>query len=254
MARYSTVLFDMFDTLVRFDRMRLPAARIGDREVRSSAPMLHARASAALPGVDLEGFYEAFLWAYQEAERLRAGTHREVPARERFALFYRRLGADPDAIPAALTEELLVTHMTCLAAAAEPVPGLGGLLDWLGGRYRLGVVSNFDYTPTVRRILAQCGLLDRFETVVVSDAVGWRKPHRVIFEVALTALGVGPEECLFVGDRPDIDVAGAKAMGMGAVWVNVDGTPWPAGLPRPDHALDSLADLRAVLETGPKRA
>ena len=33
MGRYSAVLFDMFDTLVRLDRNRLPAARIGNREV-----------------------------------------------------------------------------------------------------------------------------------------------------------------------------------------------------------------------------
>jgi putative hydrolase of the HAD superfamily len=254
MAPYSTILFDMFDTLVRFDRTRLPPARVGDQEVRSSAPILHALAVQAMPGIELQAFYEAFLWAYREAERLRAETHREVPARDRLALFYRRLGVAPDAVPPALTEKLLATHMACLAAAAEPMPGVGALLDWLAGRYRLGVVSNFDYTPTVRRILAQEGILDRFETVVVSDAVGWRKPHRVIFETAMAALGVGAEECLFVGDRPEIDVAGAKAMGMATAWVNTGRAPWPPELPPPDYAVAELADLREVLETGRKSA
>jgi FMN phosphatase YigB (HAD superfamily) len=250
MARYAAVLFDMFDTLVRFDRGRLPAAHIGGREVRSSVPELHGIAASVLPGVGLEAFYDAFLWSYQEAERLRADTHREVPAHHRLELFYRRVGADPVAIPPEVTERLLATHMTCLAGAAEPMPGQAQLLGWLTGRYRLAVVSNFDYTPTVRRILADSGILDRFETVIVSDAVGWRKPRPDIFERALADLGVTAGECLFVGDRPEIDVAGAKGVGMAAAWLNVDRAPLPPGLPAPDLDLAGLARLRPALETG----
>ena len=248
MARYAAVLFDMFDTLVRFERGRLPAAHIGGREVRSSVPQLHGVAASALPGVGLEVFYDAFLWSYQEAERLRADSHEEVPAHRRLELFYRRVGADPAAISPAMTERLLTTHMVCLAGAAEPMPGQEELLDWLRGRYRLAVVSNFDYTPTVRRILAEGGILGRFETVVVSDTVGWRKPRPDIFHRALAEMGVTAGECLFVGDRPEIDVAGAKGVGMAAAWLNVTRALLPPGLPAPDLDLASLADLRQALE------
>jgi HAD superfamily hydrolase (TIGR01509 family) len=252
MERYAAVLFDMFDTLVRFDRERLPAAHIGGREVRSSVPKLHSVAGAALPGVGLEAFYDAFLWSYQEAERLRVDTHEEIPAHRRLELFYRRVGADPAAIPAAVTESILAIHMACLAGAALPMPGQAALLDWLRGRYRLAVVSNFDYTPTVRRILAEAGILGRFETVVVSDAVGWRKPRPDIFERALAEMRLSPGQCLFVGDRPDIDVAGAKGMGMAAAWLNPERVPLPPGLPAPDLDLAGLPDLRQALEACPK--
>jgi FMN phosphatase YigB (HAD superfamily) len=252
MARYSTVLFDMFDTLVRFDRGRLPAATISGREVRSSVPILHGILASALPEVGMETFYNAFLWSYQEAERIRADTHVEVPAHRRLELLYRRVGADPAAIPHTVTERLLASHMACLADAAEPMPGQGELLDWLRGRYRLGVVSNFDYSPTVRRILSEGGILGRFETVVVSDEVGWRKPRPAIFQRALTEMRVRPEECLFIGDRPEIDVAGAKAMGMAAAWLNPERTPLPIGLPVPDLDLAGLAELRPALEPHPK--
>jgi HAD superfamily hydrolase (TIGR01549 family) len=252
MPQYAAVLFDMFDTLVQFDRERLPAAWIGGREVRSSVPALHGLAASALPGVGLETFYDAFLWSYKEAERLRADTHEEVPAHRRLDIFYRRVGADPSTISSEVTERLLATHMACLAAAARPMAGQAELLDWLRGRYRLAVVSNFDYTPTVRRILADGGILDRFETVIVSDTVGWRKPRAVIFERALADLGVRAGECLFIGDRPDIDVAGAKGVGMAAAWLNVDRAPLPPGLPAPDLDLPGLAGLRTALEAGRK--
>ena len=49
--------------------------------------------------------------------------------------------------------------------------------------------------------------------------------------VSCAALGVGTAECLFVGDRPDIDVAGARGVGMAAAWLNPAGLPLPEGLP-----------------------
>ncbi|MBI3457184.1 MAG: HAD family hydrolase [Candidatus Rokubacteria bacterium] len=248
MPGYTTVLFDMFDTLVRFDRDRLPLARINGREVHSSVARLYPVAAAALPGVTIEAFYEALLGSYQEAERRREVDHREIPAFERFGFCYARLGVDPVTVPRELTERLIAVHMACLAGAAEPLPGRRELLDWLAGRYRLGLVSNFDYSPTVERILEQGGIRDRFAAVVVSDAVGWRKPSASIFQAAFARLGVDPRECLFVGDRPEIDVAGAKGVGMDVAWLNAEGAPYPSGLPRPDFTLARLADLRLILE------
>lgn len=248
MPAYTTVLFDMFDTLVRFDRTRLPRVRIDGRDVHTSVGRLFPLAARHLPGVSLDAFYQAFLGSYRDAERRRGPDHREVPAIERFGFCYTRLGVDPTAVPGDVTERLIDLHAACLAEAAEPLPGRHDLLDWLHGRYRLGLVSNFDYSPTVRRILAEGGILERFDAVVVSDAVGWRKPSARIFEAAFAAMGVGAGECLFVGDRPDIDVAGARGVGMDVAWFNPAGEPFPPGLPAPDYTVGGLGELRAILE------
>jgi FMN phosphatase YigB (HAD superfamily) len=249
MSAYTTVLFDMFDTLVRLDRERLPRVRIKGRDVASSVGRLFPAAAPALPGVSVEAFYEAFLASYRDAEEHRGIDHREVSAFERFGFCYARLGVDPATVPRALTEGLIEIHSRCLAAVAEPLPGRPGLLDWLSGRYRLGLVSNFDYAPTVLRILEADGILERFEVVLVSDRVGWRKPSARIFEAALARLGVEAGNCLFVGDRPDIDVAGAHRVGMAAAWLNPGAEPLPEGLPAPDFTLSWLGDVRGVLET-----
>jgi len=111
----------------------------------------------------------------------------------------------------------------------------------------LAVVSNFDYTPTAVDILEREGVARRFSAIVVSDAVGWRKPKREIFDEALRRLDVGVDEALFVGDRADIDVLGAQQIGMDAAWINPEGAPLPPGITPPRYELRDLADLGAIL-------
>jgi putative hydrolase of the HAD superfamily len=52
------------------------------------------------------------------------------------------------------------------------------------------------------------------DAAVCSRAHGWIKPHDTIFRAALERLEVEPEEAAMVGDSPDDDVEGARALGM----------------------------------------
>ena len=63
---------------------------------------------------------------------------------------------------------------------------------------------------------------------VFSSEVGVRKPDPRIFRRALDALGVEPENALFVGDRLYEDVLGAARAGMRtvqALWFRADEHP-----------------------------
>ena len=241
------VLFDLFDTLVHFDRDRLPVVRVNGREVRSTAGRLHEQFRALAPEVDLARFVDALLWSWQEAERLRAVDHREVAAPQRFELLFRHLGVDPAAIPAAAVHDLLHAHGRELSRASEFPSHHGSLLRRLAREYRLAVVSNFDYTPTARRILDAAGVTDLFGTIVVSDEIGWRKPKALIFEEACRRLGVEPAQALFVGDRADIDVVGAQAVGMPVAWLNRGAEPLPPGIAPPDFEIRDLGELEGIL-------
>ena len=246
-APYRAILFDLFDTLVRFVRERLPVVRVNGRELRSSVGRLHEVLRLSAPHVTLEALHGAMGESWKEAERLRAIDHREVAAPERFAHLFQCLSLDPAACAPGLITELIETHRAELAKAVEFAPHHRALLDELHARYRLAVVSNFDYTPTALGILRAAGIAELFELIVVSDAVGWRKPAPVIFRQTLEHMGLEPHETLFVGDRIDIDVAGAHAVGMDSAWVNPDAEPVPPGLAPPTYELRDLADLRSVL-------
>lgn len=244
---FKAVLFDLFDTLVRFDRNRLPAVHVNGRVVRSTAGHLFPILAPYAPEVDLARFYDAMLGSWQEAERIRAADCREVPAPERFGFLFRQLGLDPTALPSQVLEQLLATHKRELSRAAECPAEHRALLTRLAPRFSLGIVSNFDYAPTAYWILEREGIARFFDAVVVSDQVGWRKPRSIIFEVALARLGVSARETLFVGDRADIDVLGAKRAGLAAAWLNRDGEPLPAEVPAPEYEIRDLLALGSLL-------
>ncbi len=245
---YAAILFDLFDTLVLFDSARLPLVEINGKRVHTTARLLHERLLCDVPGVSLEVCYGALIESWREAERLRAMDFREVPAAERFRDFLRRLAVDPEAMPPELVPGLIDTHRRELGRAAEFPAHHGPLLRALGERARLAVVSNFDYTPTALDILERAGVADLFQTIVVSDEVGWRKPHPEIFSCALGRLGVAPADALFVGDRADIDVVGAQRMGMPSVWINRGAQALPPGMSPPDHEVRDLVELLPILQ------
>ena len=243
----SAVLFDLFDTLVLLDRGRLPEVRVNGKTRRTTAGHLHRAFQPFAPGLTLESFVDALFWSWQEAERIRGESHREVTAPERFGMMFARLGLGDGLVPPEALQMLLATHMRELSKAVVFPEHHGDLLRGLKKRHRLAVVSNFDYTPTARHILEREGVADLFETVVVSDEVGWRKPKPVIFELALRRLGVPAGEALFVGDRADIDVAGAQGVGMPVAWINRDGSPLPEDIRAPEFEIRDLAELKRIL-------
>ena len=78
------------------------------------------------------------------------------------------------------------------------------------------------------------------------------KPHVAIFQHALEALDVAPEEAVMVGDSLLADVAGAQAMGMTAVWKKNHASPADSGLDAndgsitPDYTIEAMGDLRGL--------
>ena len=117
------------------------------------------------------------------------------------------------------------------------------LLEWLRPRVRLAVVTNFDHSPHVHRVLERFELVELLDCVVISGAVGVRKPDPAIFSGALEATGLAPDQIAFVGDAPE-DVAGARAAGMTPICIRRDGAADPSVV------VDYRAD-DAPRETGP---
>ena len=123
------------------------------------------------------------------------------------------------------------------------------LLDLRERGYKLGIVSNTATPPSaLDRHLLEEDLLEFFAMRVYSCMVGYMKPHRRIFEIALSRIGSAAENAMYVGDKAEIDVRGAGRLGMVTVLKAPAGGP-PDGRWRPDHVVKSLAELPGVLES-----
>jgi putative hydrolase of the HAD superfamily len=96
------------------------------------------------------------------------------------------------------------------------------LLDLLGERgIPAALVSNWDMS--LREVLADLGILDRFAAVCISAECGVAKPDPRIFRAALSALGVRADEVVHCGDDPVLDGSGAVAAGISPVLIVRDG-------------------------------
>jgi putative hydrolase of the HAD superfamily len=109
-------------------------------------------------------------------------------------------------------------HLWC--SIEEQTPQALGRLRAAG--LQLGVVSNSD--GRVEQALQQAGLRDYFDVVIDSSLVGVEKPDPRIFLAALEALGVRPDEALYVGDLYEVDVVGARGAGIEAVLLTGTGS------------------------------
>lgn len=73
-------------------------------------------------------------------------------------------------------------------------------------------------------------MVELVDEVVISEAVGFKKPDRRTFEAAahqVSSIG-GTEPVWMVGDHPVADIAGARNCGFSTGWVS-HGVEWMAG-------------------------
>ena len=150
-------------------------------------------------------------------------------------------GRGPNVVPAAreIYGQWATNHHFEMYDDVEPV------LRLLVERgYIIGAISN-----SHRSLDAFCehfSLRGLIQATVSSFEHGYLKPHRSIFEEALSRAGAEAASSMMVGDSAKADVAGALAAGMRAVLLRRSGDvphDTPAGVP----VIRSLTELPALL-------
>jgi putative hydrolase of the HAD superfamily len=189
-------------------RIGAAAQRAGHPIDPDGVPRAHYRACAAFdhPGDSLAPPWERWWPEYLKA-------------------FAGSLGIDDaDAIRAVLHE--LADEFVGAGLWEYEIPGAReGLHALAASGVRLGIVSNNDGSALdrLRAIeLAQVGSGPgvAVECVIDSGAVGIEKPDPRIFEIALIAMQLRPEQCWYVGDMPGIDAVGAARAGIAPIIVD----------------------------------
>lgn len=84
---------------------------------------------------------------------------------------------------------------------------------------RSGVISNISFSGAalaawLNRLLPN----NRFEFIIASSEYAFRKPSRLLFELALKKAGLPAQEVWFCGDNIQADIEGAAQAGLFPVW------------------------------------
>lgn len=171
--------------------------------------------------------------AYVEAERELARRPHIIESDTFFDLLLKKMRIElqhlltiyPEAASrlgnAVLEEKALAIAKFCDAEARRWVEHSRPVLEELGRRYPLVLVSNF--YGNVSSVLKEYDLLKCFKTIVESAVVGVRKPDPQIFVLGVEALGLPAEEVLVVGDSYRKDIVPALKAGCRAIWIKGKG-------------------------------
>lgn len=95
---------------------------------------------------------------------------------------------------------------------------LDAALALLARRFRLALLTN-NPRSVGRASLQALGVAARFEQVIGLDDTGKSKPSAEPFIAACRGLGLPFSSCVSIGDRQDVDIEPALALGMGGILV-----------------------------------
>jgi putative hydrolase of the HAD superfamily len=214
-ATIEAVVFDLDDTLYPLAAFVAQAGAV-QATVATTLGIDAARWRAALKVVDAA------------AERSLA------PVRD--ALTYLGLDLGLASALEAPYEDFRPTSMSCY-------PGVFELLaDLKSAQIGTGMLTNGLPERQYAKVAA-LGLTGRLDVIVVADEFGYPKPDPAGFLHVAAQLGTVPERTLYVGDRPEVDMAGALSAGMRAVRLMVG---WHAAKPSPDGVLAEEASPVAL--------
>jgi FMN phosphatase YigB (HAD superfamily) len=247
MKPYRAVIFDLFDTLVDFNRALIPVITIDGREIRTTAGETYKVLVEHAPHTAFETYYQALSAVSKELLAIREHDHIEIPARRRYEWLFDRLGMPRDAATEQCIDGMLATHHRYMHDSTVCPPERIQVVETLKARYPLGLLSNFDSAATGMKILATHGLRPYFSPIYISEAIRYRKPRREAFLHTAEAMEVAPQDVLFIGDTFALDVVGAKSVGMDVAWFDRQKTPPDLDKAQPDYTLTRLIDLLEIL-------
>ncbi len=229
----AALLLDMDDTILD-DSSTVESA--WDRACGEAARAAGLEAAALRAAVAAEKE-----WFWDDSERHRTGRLDLLAARTAIcAGALRRMGREPDGVAG----EMARAYAAYRVAAVRPFPGaMEALAAFRERGVRLALITN-GAGPFQREKIGRFGLESFFDGIFIEGEMGFGKPDERVYRLALESVGAEPRDAWMVGDRLDWEIAPAKRLGMGAVWVDVRGRGLPPDAPvRPDRVVLRIAEL-----------
>lgn len=190
---------------------------------------------------DLDTFYNIYeginnmLWGLYRENKIK----KEVLNIRRFEMTLNECGIDDLILATHIAED----YVTLSPRKTLLFPHAHEALAYLQVKYRLHIITN-GFEELQQQKLDNCDLRKYFTTVTTSEEAGVKKPETYIFELALKKAGARSDESLMIGDDLEVDVAGAKGIGMDTLFFNPDKIDHQDD---PDHEVHSWEEVMNLL-------
>ncbi len=242
-ARITAVIFDLDDTLIDWSGQEIHGAAIGYRHLRQVYTYLAAQGQP-MPEQDefLHCFGQVLVYSWNEAKTTWAG----VSLAQIMARTLQESGLDVNQIN---MEDLLRAYNWQPVPGVRPYPDTHATLQALRQNgYKIGLITNAMQPMWMRDLeLEVYGLLDYLDARITSGDTGYMKPHPAIYQHILDLLAITPAQAVFVGDRPENDIAGANAAGLTSVLLNPPHLQYDLNGTQPDYTITNLSELLPIL-------
>lgn len=193
--------------------------------------------------------YDAFRDAYRvsaRAQNIKANkTWEEFDHEKRLLETLVSINYEKPELPI-IVRDLWKEYLTLWPAHSKPYKETMPLLNILKDSYKIGLVTNFVDGPTARKVFNSLEFEKLFGAIIISGEVGYRKPKRLLFDLALSQLSTLPEKAVMVGDTIVADVIGPKEIGMKAVLIDEDGSKKDSHH-LADAVIQNIGELRNAL-------
>jgi len=141
-------------------------------------------------------------------------------------------------------EYLLQDYINEFKNNCVPFPNLLIMLEELKrNNIVLGMITN-GYGQFQMDNIKALGIEDYFETILVSEWEGLKKPDIQLFKRALNQLNVASNQSVFVGDHPVNDVKASQNVGMKSIWKK----DFQWGIADADFIIDDLAEIPIIIK------
>ncbi len=156
----------------------------------------------------------------------------------RFADTFREFGVDPKWFPPAFEED----YLRLCPQKTNLFPHAHETLAYLQQKYTLHLISN-GFGDASETKITTCDLKKYFRTVVISEVVGFHKPHPRIFHHAVENANTKIANSVMIGDSLDADIRGAQNVGMDAIYFNPNDVAVPSDI---KQSINTLASLKLL--------
>ncbi|MCR8845636.1 HAD family hydrolase [Paenibacillus sp. SC116] len=161
---------------------------------------------------------------------------------------YRMLVQNLDWVNPPSEDEYLDFFREELPRCIKPMNNLHSVLNYFKSKGLLiGIITNGTVTVQNNKI-TNLGIREFFDTIIISEEVGIKKPHQEIFNIALNRLNIASSDAWYIGDNPDNDIIGATVSGIRSIWITRDGEWNEMYEHKPFKTINKLEDLINIYE------